>query len=397
MSTSSQLSISTIAIHGDSKYHEKREHNSTLDTPLSPMISTATTFNMNISSASNYIYVRHNQPTRSKLEYLFTKIHNGTSSIIYPSGVSAIRSLFEYYKPKRLFLNNGYKGTVKAIKDISSMEIILLKNEQINIEYFENNISPKLSSNDIILLESPSNPYLNIFDIQPLAKYIHKYGAKIIIDSTIATPIILQLFKYDIDIIIESCTKFIGGHSDICAGVIIFNNNINPNLCGDSIKMHNIRTLHGNLLGNLETWLLLRSIRSLSSRIKIQSINSCKIAKFLSNDNNKKYFESIYHTSLKSHPNHDLALKYFERDNLYFNNNNINDDDDKKSENDNGMILHPGLICIVASTEKIAKSIIKKFELIIYCTSFGGVETTIDLRSKFDHNMAQISNEISKS
>ncbi len=163
------------------------------------------------------------------------RIENGTSAIIYPSGVSAIRSLFEYYKPKRIIANRGYKSSLNSINDLTD-KIQLLKNENMTVEYLQNNLEPKLCSDDIIFIECPSNPYLSIFDIEPLAKYIHSQQSKICIDATIATPIILQPFKYDIDIIIHSLTKLIGGDSDICSGVLIFNHKINANLCGDAYK-----------------------------------------------------------------------------------------------------------------------------------------------------------------
>ena len=367
------LSVSTRLIHGDANQNIANLDSSTRDGGLSPMISTATTFDMHASFGGSYTYTRHNQPTRARLEHLFTKIENGTSSIIYPSGVSAIRSLFEYYKPKRLITNRGYKGSLGAIDNLIE-QIKVLKDENINIEYLENELEPKLSSNDIVFIECPSNPYLTIFDISPLSKYIHSKDSKIIIDATVATPVIFQPFKHGVDIIVHSLTKFIGGHSDICGGVVIFNHKINANLCADSYKLHTLRTRYGNILGNLETWLLLRSLRSLSSRIRIQSINACKIAQFLNKKENAlDLIEAVYHTSLKSHPNQDLAKKYFEKDTLYFNGNN------------EAMVIHPGLICIICNTEKIARSLVKgKFSLIIHATSFGGVETTIDLRSKFD-------------
>ena len=377
------LSISTRTIHGDSNRNIQHLDRSSGDGGLSPMISTATTFDMGSTMNNhNYTYTRHNQPTRARLEYLFTKIENGTSSILYPSGVAAIRSLFQYYKPKRIIANRGYKGSLNAIDDLTE-KIEMLKNENINVKYLENELEPKLSSNDIVFIEIPSNPYLRMFDIEDLVKYIHSKDCKIVIDATVATPIILQPFKYGVDIIIHSLTKFIGGHSDICGGVIIFNHKINANLCADSYKLHSLRTRHGNILGNLETWLLLRSIKTLSSRIKIASINACKIAEFLSKkENTMDCIQNVYHTSLKSHPDYDLAMKYFERDTLYFNGNDDDNDDEKKND---GLVLHPALICIIARNERIARSLIKnKFNLIIYATSFGGVETTIDLRSKFD-------------
>eukprot|EP01084_Bolivina_argentea_P156131 272083_1 len=338
-------SVSTRAIHADNNKFIKHIDASCMDGGLSPTLSLSTTFDMN-TTPQHYTYIRHNQPTRSRLEHLFTKIENGTSSIIYPSGVSAIRSLFQYYKPKRIIANRGYKGSLNCMNDLTN-KIELLKNENMTVEYLQNNLQPKLSSNDIIFIECPSNPYLSIFDIEPLTKYIHLQQSKIIIDSTIATPIIIQPFKYGIDIIIHSLTKFIGGHSDICGGVVIFNHKINANLSADSYKIRSLRTKYGNILGNLETWLVIRSLRSLSSRIKIQSINACKIAQFLCNkENTMDCIENIYHTSLETHPNYNLALKYFERDILYFNNNEMKENDNK------GTVLHPALICIICSSEK---------------------------------------------
>ncbi|ETO11961.1 cystathionine gamma-synthase, partial [Reticulomyxa filosa] len=189
------------------------------------------------------------------------------------------------------------------------------------------------------------------------------------------------------DIIYQTATKFVGGHHDLCAGYLVLPERLRAD--GYGLKMQ--RTRHGNVIGNLECWLLLRSIRSLQSRIRTHSMNACILATFLSNEKNSKYINRVYHTFLESHPFHHNAIKYFEQDHLYTlfaqlhaNERGSEAKEDDKEKKEKKMTLHPGIISIVCSNDQVSQILPKKLKYIAYATSFGGVQSSIDLRIRFD-------------
>ena len=442
-----RLSLETLAIASDSHFHERHLESRELDSGLSPSINTATTYDLH--QTDNYIYSRHSQPTRNRLEYLLSQLHglDGKGAVVFPSGVSAIRSVIEYYKPKRVFANRGYKGSLDSFKDLTKLEIIptLYKPRKTNnnnnnnknnsndkdtnatttttttttktddsktekmeeksaiakdtiSQYFvSNNESIGLNSNDLILIECPTNPFIEIFDLYQIVESLKKYNCKIAVDCTTAPSVVLQPFKYGVDILVYSLTKYIGGHSDICAGCVVFNTNKNKLLVNDCYKMISQRTHHGCILGNLETWLLMRSIRTVFVRMRQQSYNACKVAFYLkNNEKSQKYIESVHHTSLESHYNYKLALKMFEKiDNsdstakykLDANGNLLSEEKNEKSGGDDNKVYHPALMSFICQTHEIGTYLLKSLKLIRNATSFGGIETTIDRRVQFDSDI----------
>jgi len=169
----------------------------------------------------------------------------------------------------------------------------------------------------------------------------------VIVDSTFATPVLQKPLELGADMVMHSCTKFLSGQSDVLAGVLI----AKDRAVADELQSQ--RTITGSNLGNLENFLLLRSLRTLFIRVKRQSETAVALASFLESHPN---VTKVWHPSLESHPEHKLC----------------------------GQMKHPPPILSFEIDEKDVERLLSKFKLISVATSLGGVHTTIDWRFKFD-------------
>jgi len=192
----------------------------------------------------------------------------------------------------------------------------------------------------------------DIEDIAYFSELAHKGGAFVIVDSTFATPILQKPLELGADMVMHSCTKFLSGLSDVLAGVLI----AKDSAVARGLKMQ--RTVSGSNLGNLENFLLLRSLRTLSLRVKKQAKTTVVIAAFLEKHPS---VTKVYHPSLVSHPGHTLCSKQ--------------------------MKAAPPILSFEVESGKVVEELLSKFIIIGVATSLGGVHTTIDWRYKFDNNV----------
>jgi cystathionine beta-lyase len=171
-----------------------------------------------------------------------------------------------------------------------------------NLEAVKMAIKP---NSKMIWLETPTNPMLKISDIKALADIAHESKCLLVVDNTFASPIIQQPLQLGADIVVHSATKYLGGHSDIIAGLVI----TKTTELGEKIKF--VQNACGIGLSPFDSWLMIRGIETLDLRVKLHSENALAVAEFLTRH---KDIELVYYPGLKSHPNHALAArqqKYF--------------------------------------------------------------------------------------
>jgi len=159
-----------------------------------------------------------------------------------------------------------------------------------------------LEKGDLLFLESPRNPNCIIMDLEELSEKAKSVGAMTVLDATFATPILIKGLSHGIDFVLHSCSKFLGGHSDCLAGVVVTKREI------DAAKLFRFRTTNGAVLGSLECFLLLRSLRSLSVRMERHARNAQEVAEWLEKE---EMVERVDNPCLPSHPSHELWKKYF--------------------------------------------------------------------------------------
>lgn len=296
--------ISTIACH----YAEDREHNYGAVVP--PIYQNSLfTFDSweSIDEAfsnptKNFIYTRGNNPTVSNVEKKIAKMAGGEKARLFSSGMAAISSAIMYCVKKEghvIAVSNVY-GPVNNflstyLKEKMGIEVTFVLGK--DIEDFEKNIK---SNTCLIYLESPSSAIFTLQDIKKVAAIAKKNNIKTIIDNTWATPIFQKPLEMGIDIEVHSCTKYIGGHSDIVAGVIISSEKIIDNIFNKEYLWY------GGKIAPFEAWLIMRSLRTLDIRMEKHQKNAMKVAKFL--EKHPK-IDKVYYPGLESFDQHELAKR----------------------------------------------------------------------------------------
>ena len=241
-----------------------------------------------------------NTPNQKALSKKIADLENCESALLFSSGIAAIyTSLFSFIKSGDhvIFQSSIYGGT---------LNLVIKEFKKFNIEYslvdsfIVNDYEKEIKNNTkIIFVESPSNPLLKIIDLKAIANLSKKYNLISVIDNTFSSPINQNPADFGIDIVLHSATKYLGGHSDILAGTLASSNYNIDKIIESSIN-------YGGNLSEYTVWLLERSIKTLSLRVKKQNENAIKIAKYLTTLDKVK---SVYYPGLKSHSDHELSKK----------------------------------------------------------------------------------------
>ena len=236
-------------------------------------------------------------------EYLCKKIaalEETESAMILGSGMAAISTTLLSLLDSGdhiLFQNDIYGGTrnlAEAQFDRYGIEYSFT--DSLEVSDFEKEIK---DNTKVIYIESPSNPILKIVDIRAIAKLAKSKGLISVIDNTFATPVIQKPSTMGIDIILHSATKYFGGHSDICAGAVATTEDLKETIWSLSKNL-------GGSLSDYTVWLLERSMKTLSIRVKAQQENAMKLSKYLYDHDLTK---TVYYPGLPTHNNHDLAKR----------------------------------------------------------------------------------------
>lgn len=257
----------------------------------------------NTYNEKGYTYVRTRNPNRDALGKAISFLEKGTYTLIFSSGMGAITTTyFSLLKPGDHFIANSniYGETFDAIN-------LLLKNFGVNVDYVDfgdlaavqATITPKTK---MLYTEVVSNPTDRICDIGELAVLAHSCGALLMIDNTFTTPIAIKPLTLGADIVINSLTKFINGHSDALAGSITVNDEYIYN------KIHTVRMLTGTSGCPFSAWMVFRGIHTMDLRIRKQMKNAALLAKALQDH---PAVLRINHPSLESHSQYHLAKKLF--------------------------------------------------------------------------------------
>ena len=241
-----------------------------------------------------------NTPNQKALSKKIADLENCESALLFSSGIAAIyTSLFSFIKSGDhvIFQSSIYGGTLNlVIKEFKKFNIEYSLVDSFVVNDYEKEIK---NNTKIIFVESPSNPLLKIIDLKAIANLSKKYNLISIIDNTFSSPINQNPADFGIDIILHSATKYLGGHSDILAGTLASSKSNIEKIIESSIN-------YGGNLSEYTVWLLERSIKTLSLRVKKQNENAIKIAEYLTTLDKVK---SVYYPGLKSHSDHELSKK----------------------------------------------------------------------------------------
>jgi cystathionine gamma-synthase len=312
----------TLAIHADLGIESGPD--------VAPPIHLATTFAAD--NPEGLVYTREAQPTRSRLEAVLGALEGGTA-VSYASGQAATMAALAQLAPRRVAIGaGGYHGTRAALEALR-IEIVAL--------------DAALSAGDVVWLETPRNPTAEIHDVEEHAARARGAKATLVVDSTFATPVLLRPLELGADLVMHSATKFLSGHSDALAGVLVARD---PALGEQLVRA---RTVSGAVPGALEAWLVLRGLRTLPLRIRRQCETATRLAAWLS-----ARVPRVWHPSLPGHPGAEIARRQ--------------------------MAGPGGILAFELGSEADARSLARRLRLIREATSLGGVETLVDWRRRHD-------------
>ena len=248
-------------------------------------------------------YSRSINPTRKAFEECIASLENGEVGFGFSSGVAAISACVELLAPGDhvIAMNDLYGGTVRLFNEIKTLS------QGIEVTYvdmtdIQNVLDAKTDKTKMIFVETPTNPLLRVVDLSAIADFAKSEGILSVCDNTFASPYVQQPLSHGIDIVLHSATKYLGGHSDLIAGALVIGKKDEELIA----RMANIVNSLGPVTGAFDSYLILRSLKTLAVRMERHCENALAIAQHF--ENHKEISEVIY-PGLTHHPQHELAAK----------------------------------------------------------------------------------------
>jgi cystathionine beta-lyase len=247
-----------------------------------------------------YDYGRSNNPTRTVLENLAAELEDGSTGIAFGSGLAAIDAVVKLLQTgdEIIAVDDIYGGAFRLFEQV-------YKKFGIGVQYIDTSDTGKVArainkKTKLIWLESPTNPTLKISDIAGIAEIAKSNHCLLCVDNTFASPVLQKPLSLGADIVVHSATKYLGGHSDLIAGLVIAKDQV----IGEKIRFYQNAT--GAILGPFDSWLLIRGIETLHLRMRQHSKSAGQIAVFLERH---PLVNRVYYPGLTSHANHAIAKK----------------------------------------------------------------------------------------
>lgn len=319
---------------------------------MTPIYQTSTYVQDEIGVHKGFEYSRTGNPTRQALENNLAAIEGGKYGACFGSGLAAIDAVVKMLNQgdEVISTNDLYGGSYRIFTTI--FEKYGIKFHFVNMLDVQN-IEEKINENTkLIWVETPTNPMMNIIDVKKVCDLAHENNILVGVDNTFATPYLQNPLALGADVVMHSVTKYLGGHSDVIMGALVTND--------DKIaeEIYRIQNSSGAVCGPMDSFLVLRGIKTLHLRMQRHCENGEKIAHFL---NDHPLIDTVYWPGLKSHTNHEVA---------------------KNQMNDFGGMISFNL---VGDDLEMAKNVVRKTELFTLAESLGGVESLIGHPSTMTH------------
>lgn len=240
-----------------------------------PIYQTSTYEQKALGENTGWEYSRTGNPTRAALESLIAELEKGKAGFAFGSGMAAITAVLSLFHSgdKILISSNVYGGTFRVLDKIfKNFEISYSIEDTTDLDTLDSRITPEVKA---ILIESPANPLLTVTDIAGVAAIAKKHGILSIVDNTFMTPYLQRPIELGADIVIHSATKYLGGHSDVVAGLVV----VNSDALAERLAF--IQNATGGVLGPFDSFLLIRGIKTLGVRLDRHVENAEKAAAHL--------------------------------------------------------------------------------------------------------------------
>lgn len=337
------------------KFNTRLIHGGYSEDPTTGAVSTpiyrSSTFHQHVLGGEpKWEYARTGNPTRASLEKLIAELEGGVAGFAFASGSAAIHAVFSMFSNGDHFVvgSDVYGGTFRLINKVLKrfgMEFTVVDMQ--NPVDVEAAIQAKTKA---VYLETPTNPLLQIADIEAIAKIAKAHGVKTIVDNTFATPYNQNPLQLGADVVVHSATKYLGGHSDVVAGLAV----TNDETIAEQLAF--LQNSIGSVLGPDDSWLLQRGIKTLGARMRVHHENAQAVVDFLVND---PRVDRVLYPGLPDFPGHEIATK---------------------------QMKHFGAIVSFELKEGLsAKKFVESLKLIDLAESLGGIESLIEVPAVMTH------------
>lgn len=328
---------------------------------VTPPIHPSTTFARgdDYELIGDYLYSRDQNPTYDQVEHLVAELDGGAEAKLFSSGMAAITAVFETVNVGQhivapTIMYHGAQDWLRQIAKKRSIGLTLF--DATDPRALRQAIKPGKTA--LVWIETPVNPTWDVIDIAAAAEAAHDAGAILGVDCTVSTPITTRALDLGADLVFHSATKYLNGHSDVTAGILVTRETDER---WQEIKF--IRKHVGGVLGAFEAWLLLRGMRTLSIRFERASSNALKIAQHFEGHTK---IEAVLYPGLESHPGYMIARR-------------------QMTNGFGGMLS----LCVKGGATE-AKAVATKLKLFVSATSLGGVESLVEHRASVEGPLSQV-------
>jgi cystathionine gamma-synthase len=331
--------------------HEGQEPDPATGAVTVPIYQTSTFAQEAVGQNKGYDYARSANPTRTALQICLASLESAEHGVAFASGMAAVTTVMHLVHPSEriVSVNDVYGGVYRLLSQVyepKGYDVTFLSSDQIN-DGLADHVDEKTR---IVWLESPTNPLLNVVDIEAAAKAAHEVGAIVVVDNTFASPYLQRPLELGADIVLHSTTKYIGGHSDLIGGFVATND---PTIAE---RLYFLQKSLGGVPGPFDSWLVLRGLKTLAVRMERHCENARRIAEYLESH---QAVEQVLYPGLPSHPGHEIA---------------------KRQMKDFG-----GMISFLAGSEEEAIELVARTKIWTLAESLGGVESLIEHPAQMTH------------
>ena len=288
------MKFNTKTIHGGQKIDPA------FNSVMQPIYQTSTYAQKSPGLNKGFEYSRTHNPTRTALQNSFASLENAKYGVAFSSGLAAIDAIIKLLSPgdEVISTNDLYGGTFRLFTKVFEKYGVKFHFTSLhNISDLESLIN---ENTKVIWAETPTNPMINVFDIEALSIISKAKNLLLVVDNTFASPYLQNPITLGADIVMHSATKYLAGHSDVVLGALMLNDEEMAE------KLYFIQNASGAVPGPQDCFLTLRGIKTLHVRMQRHCENAHKVANFL---NNHEMVEKVYWPGLDSHKNHDVAKK----------------------------------------------------------------------------------------
>ncbi|CAM9961532.1 unnamed protein product [Pylaiella littoralis] len=267
-----------------------------------PIYQVSTFAQPSATTFGDYDYTRSGNPTRLALEKQICELEDGHKAFAFSTGMAALSAVTRLVRTgQEIILNNdSYGGTYRLLSKVASRMNVKVRYVDMSGSAGPANLASVISDNTkLVMIESPTNPMQRILNIPDICRVAHSKGALVEVDSTMMTPCLQKPIVLGADLIVHSATKFISGHADVMAGVVVCKNQELAE------QIYFFQNAEGTGLSPFDSWLLLRGVKTMHIRVEKQQENAIRVARFLKAHPCTTH---VHYTGLESHPDYDIHM-----------------------------------------------------------------------------------------